>query len=216
MFKHLWISLAIAACLSPLPLAAANDFGNRESRYHLHPGDVITVHYRYTPEYDATVSLEPDGFASLPLLGGVELADLTVDQAQDRLKAKASARLNNPELTVELKEFEKPYIVVGGEVARPGKIVFHGHLTALRAVELAGGLRQTAKSSQILLIRQVNNVDAEVKVIDLKKVLKDHRLAEDLELRAGDLLVVPQSRLAKVERITRFANYGMYLNPLNP
>lgn len=191
-----------------------NTFASREPRYQLHPGDVISVDYRYTPEFNGTITVQPDGFASFPGIGSLRIGGLTLDQAQTALVAKASERLEDPEVTINLKEFEKPCVIVGGEVRNPGRVEFHGNLTALRAIQLAGGFRDTAKSSQILLIRQINNVDAEVKLIDLRKVMKQHDLAEDAELRAGDLIIVPQSRLSKVERITRLANYGMYLNPL--
>ena len=205
------LTCAFALCL----FAQASDkFPMREQRYQLHPGDVITVDYRYTPEFNSTISVQPDGFASFPGVGSIKIGGLTLEQAQAALAAKASARLQDPEIDMNLKEFEKPYVVVGGEVGTPGKVEFHGHLTALRAVELAGGFKTSAKSSQILLIRQINNVDAEVKLIDLNKVVKQHDLSEDSELRAGDMVIVPQSRLAKVERITKLLNYGMYMNPL--
>lgn len=196
--------------------AGANTFTPREQRYRLHPSDVISVEYRYSPEFNATVAVGPDGFASFPGIGSIDIGGLSLDDAQSALLRKASERLRDPEIVLTLKEFEKPYIVVGGEVGSPGKVEFHGHLTALRAIELAGGFRQSARSSQVLLIRQINDVDAEVRVIDLRKVLSKHEISEDVALRAGDLLVVPQSRLSKVERITKLANYGMYLNPLNP
>jgi polysaccharide export outer membrane protein len=199
-------------------LAKGSDtFASREVRYQLHPGDVVSVEYRYSPEFNSTVAVQPDGFASFPGVGSVKIGGLNLDQAQAALIAKASERLQDPEITMVLKEFEKPYIVVGGEVGSPGKVEFHGHLTALRAIELAGGFRSTAKSSQILLIRQINNVDAEVKLIDLKKVIANHELSEDTELRAGDMLIVPQSHLSQFERIVRLANlssYGLYVNPL--
>ena len=68
------------------------------------------------------------------------LAGLTLDEALALLKTKASERLNDPELTMELKDFEKPHVIVGGEVGNPGKLEFRGHMTALQAVEMSGGL----------------------------------------------------------------------------
>lgn len=210
------VTLAHLTCALALTVFAQSSgtFPIREQRYQLHPGDVISVEYRYTPEFNATVSVQPDGFASFPEVGSIKVGGSTLDQVQATLTAKASERLQDPEITISLKEFEKPYVVVGGEVGTPGKVEFHGHLTALRAIELAGGFKTSATSSQILLIRQVNNVDAEVKLIDLSKVLKKHKLAEDTELRAGDMLVVAKNRIAKIEPYVRLANVGMYFNPV--
>lgn len=216
MLKCTWTFVSIAILFSSSATGAVNDFASREPRYQLHPGDVITVNYRYTPEYDATVTLEPDGFVSLPLLGGVKVSGLTLDDALALFKAKAAERLNDPEMTMELKDFEKPHVIVGGEVGTPGKLEFRGHMTALQAVEMSGGFRTSAKSSQILLIRQINGVEAETRLIDLNKVISKHQLQEDIELRAGDLVIVPKNRIAKIEPLIRLANpgtYGMYLNP---
>ena len=188
---------------------------SRDARYLLRPGDVITVDYRYTPEYNTTASVEPDGFVSLPMLGNVKVSGMTLSQAHDALQSKAGERLNDPEINVGLKEFEKPYYVVGGEVGAPGRFELHGHVTALQAVEIAGGIKTSGKSSQVLLIRPVNGEEGETKLIDLKKVMAKRELDEDVELRPGDMLIVPKTRLAKVEPFVRLANAGFYVNPFN-
>ncbi len=196
-------------------LCAGDTFASREPRYHLHPGDVISVEYRYTPEYNATLSIQPDGFVSLPLLGDLKLGGLTLTEVHDQLQSKAAERLNQPEITVGLKEFEKPYYIVGGEVGTPGRFEIRGRITALRAVEIAGGFRTSGKMTQILLIRPVNGVDAETKLINLKNVVDHRELNEDVELHPGDMLVVPKTRLAKVEPYIKLVNAGFYLNPLS-
>lgn len=193
---------------------AADTFMPRDPRYRLHPGDVITIEYLDTPEYDATVSIQPDGFASLPLVGNLHLGGLTIPDAENELHLKANEHLNDPRITVGLKDFEKPYYIVGGEVTSPGRFDIRGRVTALRAIEMAGGFKASAKSSQVLLIRPINDVDGETKVIDLKKVTDERQLNEDVELRAGDMLIVPKTRLAKIEPYIRLVNLGFYLNPL--
>jgi polysaccharide export outer membrane protein len=207
--KHLTCALLVT-----LGAQAADTFATREPRYHLHVGDVVSAEYRYTPEFNTSVAIQPDGYASFPGVGSLKLGGLSLDEAQSALTAKASERLNDPEITMNLKEFEKPYVVVGGQVGNPGKVEYHGHLTALRAIELAGGLRPTAKSSQILLIRPVDDANAQTKLIDLKKVIDKHQLQEDVEVHPGDMLVVPKSKLAKVEPYIKLVNAGFYLNPL--
>lgn len=211
------ISTLICALLVAVPLAhAAGTFAQREPRYHLHPGDVITVNYRYTPEYNATVSVQPDGFATFPMVGDLKVGGLTVDESVARLKAKASERLNDPEITIDLKEFEKPYYIVGGEVGSPGRFEIRGHVTALRAVEMAGGFKFTSKTSQILLVRPVSESRNELKVIDLKWYDKTYRTEQDVELRAGDMLIVPKNRIGKIDPYFKYINpgsYGMYVNP---
>ena len=191
-------------------------FASRDQRYHLHPGDVINVNYRYSPEYNATATVQPDGFVTLPLIGEIKLGGLDLTEVHSQLVAKAGERLNDPEINIDLKEFEKPYYIVGGEVGSPGKFEIHGHMTALRAVEMAGGIKATGKSSQILLIRPINDLEAETKLINLKDVLDKREISEDVEIKAGDVVVVPKTRMAKAEPYIRLANpgsYGLYLNP---
>ena len=202
----------IAGLLCPL-WSSAQTLISRNSRYLLRPGDQVTIEYRYTPEYNATVSIQPDGFSTLPLVGDVKLGGLTLPQVHDLLVVDAGKRLNDPELTVGLKEFEKPYYIVGGEVGTPGRYDIHGEMTALRAIEIAGGFKPTAKSSQVLLLRPVSGDRAETRLIDLKKVVRLHQPVEDVQLREGDMLIVPKSRIAKIEPYVRLFNTGFYLSP---
>ncbi len=195
------------------PAASAQTLSVRNARYHLRPGDVISVSYRYTPEYNATVSIQPDGFGSLPILGDLKLGGLALPQVHDAILTEAAKRFNDPEITIELKEFEKPHYIVGGEVGTPGRYDIRGHVTALQAIEMAGGFRPSGKSSQVLLIRPVDDKMAETRLIDLKKVTKERRPTEDLELKDGDMLIVPKTRLATVEPYIRLVNAGFYLSP---
>ena len=199
--------------LTSTSLLSAQTLTSRQSRYLLRPGDVISVEYRYTPEYNGVVSIQPDGFTSLPFLGDVRLGGLTLPQVHDVLIAEAGKRLNEPEITVGLKEFEKPYYIVGGEVGTPGRYDLRGRTTALRAIEMAGGFKASAKSSQILLIRPVDESHGETRLIDLRKATQKRGTSEDVELHEGDMIIVPKTRLAKVEPYVRLVNPGFYLSP---
>src|SRR5689334_16236355 len=101
-------------CTSML-LAQTATFSEREPRYQIQPSDTIEIHYRYSPEFDQTVTVQPDGFVDLRLVGELKVQGLTVDQAKAAIVKKASERLRDPEVAVELKDFEKPYFTVGGE-----------------------------------------------------------------------------------------------------
>ena len=82
----------------------------------LHPGDVLDIQYRYTPEFNQTVTVQPDGFISLEIGGDVKVAGRNLEQVRNIILTKARTRLASPELIVVLKEFQKPYVVVAGEV----------------------------------------------------------------------------------------------------
>jgi polysaccharide biosynthesis/export protein len=213
-------ALPLLVCMAAFSLhafpAAGPQLETRDNRYHLHTGDVLGLTYRYSPEYDATAPIQPDGYADFPMLGELKLSGLTVDQAREQILARANTRLKDPEISVILKEFEKPYYVVGGEVGAPGRYEIRGPLTALRAVEIAGGIRESGKANQVLLIHPISETDATTRLINLKHVMKKGDISEDAAIQPGDILIVPKTKLAKVEPYVKLANpgsYGLYVNP---
>jgi polysaccharide export outer membrane protein len=187
-----------------------------EERYVLHPGDVLDIQYRYTPEFNQTVTVQPDGFISLEIGGDVRVSGRNLEQVRSIIMSKARTRLASPELIVVLKEFQKPYVVVAGEVAQPGKLEMREKLTALQAVLLAGGFKDSAKSSQILVFRKLNNDMAEVRSLNFKTLKRTSDLENDLTLQAGDMILVPRNRISKIERYVRIASLATFLNPLIP
>jgi polysaccharide export outer membrane protein len=185
-----------------------------EERYVLHPGDVLDIEYRYTPEFNQTVSVQPDGYISLQMGGDLKVAGRNLEQVRNLILARASSRLESPELTVVLKEFQKPYVVVSGEVAQPGKFELRENLTAVQAVLLAGGFKDSAKSSQILVFRKLNADTAEVRSLNFKTLKRTSDLENDLTLQPGDMILVPRNRLSKIERYVKLASLTTFLYPL--
>src|SRR5256886_15928838 len=157
--KHSLLSLAIIFILGvPLVAHAQDQRPPRlttvtEERYQLQPGDVVEIQYRYSPEFNQTVTVQPDGYITLEVGGDLKVAGMTVDQLRQAILKKARTRLKDPIATVILKEFQKPYFVVAGEVAQPGKIEMRERVTAIQAIMLAGGMKESAKSSQVVLLR---------------------------------------------------------------
>src|ERR1041385_5671531 len=184
-----------------------------ENRYRLQPGDVIDVQYRYTPEFNQTVTVQPDGYVSLEIGGDLKVAGLTVEETRQTILKKASMRLQNPVANVILKEFQKPYFVVAGEVATPGKIEMRERVTAIQAIMLAGGMKETAKSSQVVVFRKINSDIAEVKVLNLKSIRRTSDLENDLTLQAGDMVFVPRDKISKIERFMRVASIAAFMTP---
>src|SRR5712671_6954569 len=152
--KRCFLSLALLSVLAVPLVAQAQDRRPprlttvTEQRYRLQPGDVFEVQFRYSPEFNQTVTVQPDGYVSLEVGGDLKVAGLTIEQARLAILKKASARLQDPVATIVLKEFQKPYFVIAGEVSLPGKIEMRERVTALQAIMLAGGTKEGARSSQ--------------------------------------------------------------------
>jgi polysaccharide biosynthesis/export protein len=184
-----------------------------QDRYRLQPGDVLEVQYRYSPEFNQTVTVQPDGYVTLEIGGDLKVAGFTIEETRQAILRQASKRLQDPIATIVLKEFQKPYFVVAGEVATPGKIEMRERVTAIQAIMLAGGMKETAKSSQVVVFRKINSDMAEVKLLNLKSVRRTSDLENDLTLQAGDMVFVPRDRISKIERFMKLASVAAFMAP---
>ena len=196
-------------------LAQPGGFSERDPRYRLQPTDVLEIHYRYTPEFDQTVTVQPDGFVTLQIVGDLKLQGLTLDQLKAAILEKAARRLNDPEVTIVLKDFERPYFVVGGEVGAPGRFEMRGAVNPLQAIAMAGGFKTaSAKHSQVILFRRVGPDLAKTQILNLKAAMSPSATESPADLHPGDVLIVPQNRVSKIERFVKWGNFGIYANPL--
>jgi protein involved in polysaccharide export with SLBB domain len=173
--------------------------------YILGVGDLIDVKFFYNEKLNDEVTIRPDGKISLQLIGDVEAAGLTPPQLGSRLAGKYSKFLELPEVTVIVKDFTSQKIYVGGEVPRPKQISLKGMLRTLDAVIEAGGVLDTAKLENVVLIRQDNTRRPVVYSLDLKKVMSGE--IPDVILRPYDIIYVPKTKIAK---LNQFADQYIY------
>jgi polysaccharide export outer membrane protein len=185
----------------------------RDPRYQIETGDVLELSFPFSPEFNRTVTVQPDGYISLLGAGDLHVAGKTTPELAERLKEVYGKILRDPVVTVELKEFEKPYFVAAGAVIRPGKYDLHGFTTATQAVAVAGGFNDDAKHSEVLLFRRASNNWVEVKKLNLKKMLQARDLSEDVALQPGDMLFVPKSTMGKIRRYIPVPTVGTFLSP---
>ena len=153
--------------------------------YHLSPSDVLEVKFRYTPEFNQIITVRPDGRVTLEAAGSFVAADLTLDEFKAKVTALSSTRLVEPNVSVELKEFQKPSVMVEGEVTTPGRVELRSHLSALDAIAMAGGFKPSAKQSKVLLLRYDPEAPGNTRVLDLKKLVSNNKLEEAPQLRPG-------------------------------
>ena len=218
MKKSLLLIIAICFLAGAVTAVAQQQVAPRlttvtEERYRLQPGDVFEVQYRYSPEFNQTVTVQPDGYVSLEVGGDLKVAGLTIEQARLAILKKASVRLQDPVATLVLKEFQKPYFVIAGEVSLPGKIEMRERVTALQAIMLAGGMKEGARSSQVVVFRRINTDTAEVKLLNLKSIRSTADLENDLTLQPGDMVFVPRDKISKIERFMKLASVAAFMAP---
>ena len=186
---------------------------HRNRRYQLHSADVLSLEFPFTPEFNQTVTIQPDGYVTLRGIDNMKVEGQTLPEVTTALRTAYAKILHDPVINVELKDFEKPFFIVGGEVGHPGKFELREDTTATEAVAIAGGLRDSAKHSQVLLFHRVAGGWAQVKRLNIKKMLKEGNLDEDAYLQPGDFLYVPKNALSKFERFIPTSSMGMYANP---
>jgi polysaccharide export outer membrane protein len=186
---------------------------HRNRRYQIHSADVLELGFPFTPEFNQTVTVQPDGYITLRGVDGIRVEGQTLPEVTNSLRTAYKKILHDPVINVELKDFEKPYFIVGGEVGRPGKFDLRSETTATEAVALAGGLRDSAKHSQVLLFHRVPDGWVQAKKLDIKKMLKNADLNEDAYLQPGDFLYVPKNTMSKIGRFLPTSSLGLYANP---
>jgi len=208
-----WLVLFVLAMCVLQPGARGDTQLHQRPMYTLHVGDVVVLNYRLTPEFNQTVTVQPDGNVDLQVVGNVKVAGLTLDQVHDEIIKLASTQLNQPELAITLQRFQQPYVVVAGEVAKPGKIELHDNTTALQAVLMAGGFSSSARDTQVILFRHINGDMAEVRRLNLHNIKSDAQLERDTELEPGDMLLVTRNKLDHLSHFMKASNLGVYFNP---
>ena len=186
----------------------------RNWRYQLHSADVLELSFPFTPEFNQTVTVQPDGYITLRGVEDLRVEGLTLPEVSKSLRAAYARVLHDPVINIELKDFEKPYFIVGGEVGRPGKFDLRGETSVAQAVAIAGGLRDSAKHSQLLLFHHVPEGWIQVKRINLKKMLNEANLEEDAYLQPGDFLFVPKNAFSKISKFIPTSSMGLYANPV--
>jgi polysaccharide biosynthesis/export protein len=193
--------------------AASTDknFQERRPRYKLEAGDVCEISFELNPEFNQTVTVQPDGYITLRGIGDVAVKGETVPELTEMLRSDYNKILNDPLISVVLKDFEKPYFIADGQVGKPGKYDLRGDVTLTEAVAMAGGFTDAAKHSQVLLFRRASEGWYSAETFDVKKMEKTGNLKEDPTLRPGDMLFVPKNKFSKIKALLPGSNLGAYV-----
>ena len=127
--------------------SSPDEMGNRRPLYRIRRSDVIEIKFNFASEFDQTLSVQPDGFIALRDMDELYAEGLTVAELRSAVRQAYATTLHDPEVTVTLKDFEKPYFIATGAVAHPGKYELRGDATVTEGVALAGGFTEQAKHS---------------------------------------------------------------------
>jgi polysaccharide export outer membrane protein len=197
--------IALAAMLAGHALAQATREGAESSdgdAYRIRCGDKVGVRFLYQPEFNEPGAVvRPDGFISLPIVSEVMARGLTVSELKAVIEKAYSEALLNPVVTVNLVEFVAPRVYVGGQVARPGSYDLRAAGTLTQAIFLAGGFTREANRKMVLRARPTAGAKMKLTTFNVMQMLSDPKMAQEVFLRDGDYVFVPDSKLTKVTRV---------------
>jgi polysaccharide biosynthesis/export protein len=128
-------------------------FATVDNEYKVGPEDVMQVWIWKEPDLSTTAVVRPDGKMSLPLIGEMEARGKTAQQLQDEIKGKLRAYLNEPVVTVIVKEINYPKVSVLGQVRKPDVYKIRQKTTVLDVIAMAGGFTDYAKRDKVIVIR---------------------------------------------------------------
>ncbi len=185
----------------------------RDVRYRLRKSDSFDVDFTFSPEFNQTVAVQPDGYASLKEIGTIHVEGETVPELTQTLKEAYAKILHDPVLVIALRDFERPYFIASGQVAKPGRYDLRGPITLTEGVAIAGGFNDSAKHSQVVLFHPTADGVFEAKLLNVKQLLASRNLHEDLYLQPGDMVYVPQSNISKIRKYLPTTSVGAYYNP---
>lgn len=165
--------------------------------YIIGPGDTLEVLVWGNPEISRTVVVPPDGSINIPLVENVPAAGKTASELADDLEQRLSKYIRNPVVTVIVSGFVGPYsrqIRVLGEAVQPQALQYRQGMTLLDVMIAVGGLTPFADGNDAKLIR---TVDGERKIysVRLDDLVRDGDITANVEMRPGDILIIPKSFL---------------------
>lgn len=162
--------------------------------YRLQIGDVLDIKFRLNPELDETVTVRPDGMISTAMAEDIQAYDRTVKQLNSSLRGIYKEELDNPKISTIVRSFAPIRIYVSGEVQNPGEFVVVGpSLTLTQAIARAGGLKNSAKGGQVLVLRRGAGEEQEVFVADYDGATQGGNPKKDARLAPYDVVFVPKN-----------------------
>lgn len=197
-----WISLTTT--IYALPTAADNELSvpgatvsaariDLEDEYRVGAEDLLQVTVFQVKDYDLAVRVNRHGDIHLPLIGAVPAAGQTGEQLEQAIAKRLSENfLQDPHVTVFIKEYDSQRVTLEGGINKPGIYALKGRTTLLQAIAQAEGLHDLANASEVQIFRVVSPGIKKQTVYDVEAI-RDGEAADPL-LKGDDIIVVHKSR----------------------
>ena len=168
-------------------------------RYRVGRGDELSFKVIHTPELNTVAAVRSDGRVTLPLIGELPVAGLTLKELTEKIETGLSARVRRPEVAINVQgAITSQRVFIGGEVARPGVQPLVGPLTVVQAVMAAEGLKESAQPREVVVLRSDAQGARRAIKLDLAAVMAGADGAPDILLAPYDVVIVPRSGISNV------------------
>lgn len=164
------------------------------SDYILGTGDLLQVSVYEAKDLNAEVRVSSRGFVTLPLLGQVEVKNLSAREAETKIERLYRATyIKNPHITVFVKEHRSQQVTLVGQVKEPGSYDYYSQQRLLDLLALAGGLQENA--GRTVQVRRTGTDPKEqgAFMVDLDELIKGGKSELNIAINAGDIIFVPEA-----------------------
>ncbi len=162
------------------------------SDYIIGSGDVLNVLVYGEPDLTGVSRVSNEGFIELPLIGEVHASGLTAQELKQTIEAKfKEGYLVNPSVQVLLQDYKQNVVHLMGQVATPGPYRITHSNTLMGTISKAGGFTPIAKRNKVKIIRREDG-GSRVFYVDTLRITKDGKLEDDVLLKPGDVIIVPE------------------------
>ncbi len=189
----------LALCLIGVPgragAAPVPPVSKTAKNYVIGPGDVLDIFVWQNPDLSQkAVPVRPDGRISTPLISNIRAAGRTPTELAQAMDKALSQYIRSPRVTVIVEQALSvlSQVQVIGQVIHPESIPYHEGMTVLDVVLAAGGLTPYAAGNDAKLERKVDG-RTQVLHVRLSNLLNKGDLSQNLPVKPGDVLVVPES-----------------------
>ncbi|MFT8675025.1 MAG: polysaccharide biosynthesis/export family protein [Acetobacter sp.] len=188
------------------------------SAYKIEPGDDVSVVLPFNAELNYEAPVAPDGGLTIPLAGTIKAAGLTVIQVAQNVDGALAANgiTGNAHASVSIRTFAG-HLYVSGQVKKPGPVPIQNDMDVLQAISAAGGLMDTARSKEIVVIRRNPDGRPMVRTVNLEALTRRADPTQEVMLQPFDTIFVPQSSVVEADQwidryITRIVPFNQSIN----
>jgi polysaccharide export outer membrane protein len=154
--------------------------------------DVLNVRVAGQSDLTGNYTVRLDGMIVFPYVGEIRAAGAPLAVFNRNLRDELSTYYKDPQVTVEVEEYNSCVVYVLGEVAKPGVYKFEGRTTLLETVAEAGGYERSAARASTMVVRSFLE-EPQVMRIDMEKVIDEGAITLNIPLEKGDVVVIPKT-----------------------